>query len=456
MTLTDLQIIAAIKKLRQERRINLLSSLFPRQLECIGHASKKKAALCTRRAGKSYGAGSLMFQVASEHPGAVIPYIALTRGSAKNIMWPVLTKIIARQKIDCRLKESDLEIVMANGATIRLLGADQENFIDRLRGGAYPLAVIDEAQAFREHLKTLIDDVLEPAMLDYDGVILMLGTPGPVGVGYFWEATHLGKHGFTVFKWSVLDNPYLPNAREFIERRKRDNGWTDDNPTYRREWLGEWVEDPDALVYKYTEKNDYDDLPEGYDWTRILAVDYGFNDQTTFGICQYNRHMPDVWVPHAEGHSGWTPTIIAGRLKQIIETYRPAKIIADTGALGKMITEEMIRHYGIPMHAAEKKEKKTWISFMNGAFQDNTLHIHRSLTDLKSQLRGLAKDDKGNEDPRLPNDLTDCVIYGFRECRAYLHQPKAPDSGLNPEEEKIWKKIKHDLTSKDDGLDWFG
>lgn len=456
MRLSETQIIAAIEKLRASRGLNLLAGLFPKQLDCIGHPSKKKAALCTRRAGKSYGAGSLLFQAASKHPSAVVPYVALTRASAKNIMWPVLKKIASRQNIDCEFLDAKLEVRLKNGATIPLLGADQENFIDRLRGGAYPLAVIDEAQSFREHLATLVDDVLEPAMLDYDGVILMLGTPGPVGVGYFYEATERGQHGFTVFKWSVLDNPYLPNAREFIERKKRENGWTDLNPTYRREWLGEWVDDPDALVYKYTEENDYDELPKGQEWIRVMAVDYGYNDETTFGIAAYCRHLPDVYIEHVEGHQGWIPTQIAGRLKQLIEIYSPSEIVADTGALGKMITEEMIRHYGIPMQAAEKREKKTWISFLNGAFIDKTLHIRRTLVDTKKQLKALAKDDKGDEDPRLPNDRCDVVLYAFRKCRAYLSKPKPKGDNLNPDERKIWQRIETQLTSKDDDIGWLG
>jgi hypothetical protein len=434
-------------------RPDLLAGLFPKQRACVSDEASLIAAICTRRAGKSFGGGSILYNTGYQFEGATVPYISLTRRSAKNIMWPVMKKIKALYGLEADLKDSALEVHLPNGAIIPLLGADQENFIERLRGGAYPFVMIDEAQAFRSHLQELVEDVLGPSMLDYSGKILLAGTPGPSASGYFFEATQ-ARHGFSVHKWSVLDNPHLPHAAAYIEKLKRDKGWTDQNPTYRREWLGEWVEDPDAMVYKYGERNDYGALPEGYDWHRILAVDYGFNDQTAFGIVAYCDSLPHVFVEHVEGHTQWIPSQVAARLTQLIERFRPVKIVADTGGLGKSITEEMIRRYQIPMHAAQKTDKLTWISLVNGAFIDNTLHVQRDLTKLKDQYKALIRDEKGMEDPTLPNDLCDVVLYGYREAKGYSFTPKedlTPESKL---EKDILQSLENSLRSKDE-LEWF-
>ncbi|NJM09705.1 MAG: hypothetical protein HC883_02065, partial [Bdellovibrionaceae bacterium] len=225
---------------------------FPKQRAFVEDPGRYLAALCTRRAGKSNGLGFRLYRAALKYPGSISPYIALTRSSAKNIMWPVFREINERYGLGAEMVESTLEIKLPNKSVIALFGADMKNFIERLRGPKYPFAAVDEAQAFRNHIHSLVDDILTPAVSDYpDGAIALTGTPGPVAKGLFHDITEGKSGGYSVHKWSVLDNPYLPNAREFIEDLKKRKGWTEDNPTYLREWRGQWVTDIDALVYKY-------------------------------------------------------------------------------------------------------------------------------------------------------------------------------------------------------------
>lgn len=440
-------------------RESILATMFPKQRVFAEDGTRLKVALCTRRAGKTYGAASLLFAASDLYPGATIPYIALTRRSAKRIMWPVLRRIKDAHGIEADLLDSSLLIKRPNGAEIECMGADMVNFIDRLRGGAYPVAVIDEAQSFGEHLRELVEDILQPAMLDYNGTIVLIGTPGPTCSGVFYEASQ-GKGGFSVHKWSVLDNPHIPNAADFIKELKAKKGWTDENPTYRREWLGEWVEDPDALVYKYKRiRNDYAKLPQELDWNRILSLDYGWNDQTAFGITSYNYKSPKVFLEHVEGHSEWIPSQIAARLGQLIERFKPSKIVADTGGLGKSITEEMIRRYGIPVMAAKKTDKQAYIHLMNGDLIDGNYLIHDSLENVKAQMLALQKADDGTEDPNLPNDLCDVALYGYREAKAYAFEPelKPPKTQTEKWEREAEKLLTDDVDRmiEDESTEWW-
>ncbi len=419
-----------------------MDGLFPKQRAFAVDPARDKAAVTTRRGGKSHSAGTLLFDASESFPGATIPYISLTRRSAKRIMWPVLGKVKRAFNLEADMLDSSLIIKRPNGSEIECMGADMSNFIDRLRGGAYPFAVIDEAQSFGGHLEELVEDVLRPAMLDYNGTIVLMGTPGPTCSGYFYEAT-TGQHGFSVHRWSVLDNPHIPNARQFIDDLKRRKGWTDENPTYRREWLGEWVEDPDALVYKYRRgRNDYKELPEKQDWNRVLSIDYGFNDQTAFGITAYNYKSPKVFLEHAEGHAEWIPSQIAARVGQLIERFKPVKIVADTGGLGKSITEEMVRRYQIPIKPAIKTEKMTNIHLMNGDLIDGNYLIHESLGLVTKQMLALQKADDGSEDPNLPNDLCDVALYGYREAKAYAFTPELKTPSTKTEK---WKRVEEKL-----------
>lgn len=388
----------------------LEAHLFGKQKKFVADKSKFKVGQCSRRAGKSETAACLLYTAASKHPNSTALYVALTRSSAKNIMWPKLLRIADQYKIKCEPVESSLEIKMGNGSRIWLVGADMQNFIERLRGGAYSIGVLDEVQSHRSHVQNLVDDILTPATADFDGSICMFGTPGPVPRGYFYDATN-GKQGFSVHKWSMLDNPHMPNAEKFMRELLERKGWTTDNPTFRREYLNEWVLDTDALFYKIKDKNI---IPvqefRGPEWSRVIGVDYGWNDKTAFAVLCYSKYDRKIYVEHSEAHGQMIPSNIAGRLSQLIQTYKPDKIVADTGGLGKSITEEMIRRYSIAVEPASKTDKFTWVSLMNGDLIDGNLLILDRNEDLIHQLQTLQKDDKDptKEDPAMPNDQ--CLV----------------------------------------------
>lgn len=448
-----------LEKLRrlqsQAPKINLRELLFTNQIEAISDKNPFVSLCTTRRAGKSTAKGAKALEVAEQYPGSEIPYIALTRDSTERIIWKVLKEFIEQYKLPYRAIDSELKIKTNKGSTIFLIGADQKNFIERFRGAKFPVAFIDEAGAFRDAvLQSLVQDILEPCVSDYQGQIFMSGTPGPVPKGFFYEASKLKQHGFTSHFWSVVDNPHLPHiTNEWLDEMLKRKGQTRENPTFRREWLGEWVEDPDALVYKYQRgRNDYSgDVPQGA--RRVLGIDYGWNDKTAFAIVSYHPHHNKIWVEHVEGHQGMIPTEIAGRIQQIMAKYKPTSIVADTGGLGRSITEEMRRRYGIPIQAAEKTDKMSWISLMNGDFIDGNLLVHDSCTEYKDQLLILAKDDDGDEDPTLPNDLCDAVLYSTRFVYAYASRPLVPKI-TDPiekfkESEKKWLEQEERQTKKE-------
>lgn len=444
----DLARLILLEQSRRDKRevtekLNDLS--FPQQTGFVNDPSSFVSAICSRRAGKSRGLGKRAIKAMYRHPGFTVPYIGLTRSAAYNIMWPTLWELNRQYNLGAKLKESTLTMELKNGSSYKLFGADMKNFIDRLRGGKYSEAQIDEAQSFRSHLSILIDDVLGPALGDLRGATVLSGTPGPIPSGIFYDASH-GKMGYSPHSWTVYDNPYFRDPIGFVAELKRKKGWSDANPTYIREWLGKWILDLDALVYKFKpERNLYDALPAATIFNRILSVDYGWNDQTAFAIVAYSERSPYVFVEHAEGHSEMVPADIAAKLKELIERFNPHCVVADTGGLGKSITEEFIRRYHIAIEPADKREKLTNITLLNGDFIDTKCFVHRSLTNLQDQYLTLIKAENPTpskyEDPKLPNDLCDAVLYGYRKARHYL--------GVKPvefkSEEEKWKAKEREM-----------
>lgn len=439
-----------------------MAHLFDKQRAFVDDPAKFKVAQCSRRAGKSEMAASLLFKSALENPNSTALYVGLTRSSSKNIMWPKLLDLKERYKIECVMLEASLEVKFPNASKIWLVGADMQNFIDRLRGGKYPNPILDEVQSMGPHVRTLVDDILTPAIMDYaKGSIFMFGTPGPIPAGFFYDVTERGLFGYSKHSWTMLDNPYIPNAKGFIDDLLVRNSWTVDNPTYRREYLNEWVLDTDALVYKFKDpQNVIQSTPLSDDHSYVIGVDYGWNDKTTFAVLAYSRYSPKIIVVHTEGHGEMIPSQIAGRLGQLAATYKPERIVADTGGLGKSITEEMIRRYSIPVHAAEKTDKATWISLINGDFIDGNLLVMDRNTDLISQYQTLTKDpkDPSKEDPKLPNDYCDSVLYSARYIRAYHNAPRAEPKTIaqiyQETEDAIWGQEAERL-EKEENKEWW-
>lgn len=439
---------------------DLKDTLFDKQRQFIEDPSRFKSALCSRRAGKSRTGAVGMIEAAKNHPGSIVPYIAMTRQSAKNIMWPTLVEMNYLYGLKMSPKESALEFeVPTSGkpSKIFMIGADQKNFIDRLRGPKYPMAVIDEAGHFGSHIEALVDDVLGPATADYNGQVWALGTPGPVPVGYFYDITTDPKFGFHNHHWTILDNPFFPNAKEYLKAELKRKNWTEDSPTYVREWLGKWAHDKSALVYRLNDWNVVSEpLDQMIDWHYVLGVDVGWHDKTAFALLAYSTESPVVRVVQVEGFSEMIPSEIGDYCRQLIDSYAPTSIVMDTGGLGKSIAEEMRKRFGIPVKAAEKKEKMANIELLNGDLQRGMIEIESHNTDLINQMNTLQKADNGLEDPNMPNDSCDATLYSWRECKNYVYQEPLPklDKNSNRYMEEWWEQHARKLQERENELNY--
>jgi hypothetical protein len=405
----------------------LLTSLFAAQRKFIEDQAEWKVACCTRRAGKSHTAATGLLDAAFSQANTDSLYLGLTRQSSERIMWPKFHEFKNLLGNHIELKPSKLVVQTSNGSRIWIIGADSPGLVDRLLGNKWKRVIIDEAQSFGDHLEYLIDDVLGPALLDLQGDLWLLGTPGPVPSGYFYNAMENPDSSFSRHFWSLLQNPYLPHAAQWLEKLKKRKGWTDANPTFRRQYLGEWCHDPSALVYRcFSDANVYEQMPYGA-WDYVVGLDYGWHDQTAFCVIAYSVDHPAAYVVESYGQSHLIPSEVAQHLERLVAQYRPVRIVADTGGLGKSITEEMKKRYGFNIDAAQKTEKAAAIETLNGDFADGRFFVHKSHTELRRQMQVLVKDDKGQEDPSLPNDKCDAMLYAHRWSRHYWHREK-PDT----------------------------
>lgn len=429
-----------------EKRLGLFADLFPQQWRLVADPSRKKAALCGRRAGKTRACAAYLVETAKRYPRTISVYIALTRLSAKRIIWSMMHELDHKYGLKLQYQITELTIRLPNRSEIWVCGCDDEQQMERLRGNAYKLVIIDEAASFGPHLRPLIEEVLEPAMIETDGTLVLIGTPSVQCWGMFHEATTSPSSMWSSHHWTVLDNPHIPNAKEWLETRMKENQWDAGHPIYRREWLGQWNRDKTGLVVKYNADNiiPSSQLPKLSTMTNVLGVDLGYNDNTAFQVCSSDPSLPRCYL-----HAGYkTPrmdvTAVAEKIRWYLDTMPIYRVVVDHGGIGKMLCEELKLRFNLPIHEAKKTDKLGAIELLNGDLYSKRVVVVEGEPVLREwDVLMWDKDKPGREDGRFENDLSDASLYSYREAVhwSYLAPKRKPAPGT----QEYWDAIEGEI-----------
>lgn len=420
---------------RQSKELpNFFDGKFLLQEQFISSESRFKALFATRRFGKSYTAGLYLVKTAYENPGVSCVYIALTRDSAKRILFKDVLKPINRKfKLNMKFNETTLTVTLPNGSIIYLMGVDSsEDEKDKLLGQKYKLAVIDECASFNIDLRELVYGTLKPAMADLNGTIVMIGTPGNLTKSLFYDVTTGVEPGWEVTKANTSANPYMAEKwRKEIEELTTNQPYIVETPMFKQMYLGQWVIDTDSLVYKFNaERNLYEVLPlhaKG-EWQFLLGVDLGYEDDSAFSVCGYHEHDKTLYIIETYARKHMDITDVATKIKELQIKYNIHKIIVD-GA-NKQAVEEIMKRHQIPLITAEKQGKSDFIEIMNAELILGRIKVNaKNGTVLIDEWQNLVWREKGTkreENPACPNHTADATLYAWRYCYSYLSAPPVP------------------------------
>lgn len=446
---------------RKASRFDLTTYCFPKQLAFLSDPARFKTACCSRRAGKTIGCAAHLVWVALTNPGCACLYFTLTRQQAKRIIWQPLKDLNDKYKLGGVVNESDLTIKFPNKSTIYISGAKDKSEVSKYLG--YPLKLVygDEAQSFRAYLQELIDDSIAPTLIDWAGTMVLMGTPGPVPVGYFYEL--LGNKEWSNHHWTLFDNeplrkqlasqPIPTTPEELVQAECRRRGVSIDHPSIQRHFFGKWVNDSSNLVFNWSKgANDYDILPPNLSY--VVGVDLGYSDADAIAVLGYSTsgvYLVEEIVRRKQGI-----TDLAGQIASIQARYNPQAVVVDAGGLGKKIVEELIERYSLPLKPAEKSEKFTHIELVNDALRTSKLKARAdSIFVADSQLLEWDKDkssgDKLVVSDSFHSDICDALLYAFREAMHWVPVfPKPKQPAPNTEEyieqhhERVWRKRKEE------------
>ncbi len=459
------------RRARRKQALDPNELLFGPQRAFATQNSRAKAACCGRRSGKTYALAYMLLEAGMRYPRSYPLYVTMARSEAKRIIWEPLHYFNDTHRLGLEFKQHTGEVHMPNGSIILLQGANSRRDIDKGRGKKYPIVVIDEAQSFPHTLfDYMIDEVFEPATVDYQGTIVVTGTPNASCTGPFHDIATGISGGWHVHNWTMLDNTEIlrdiPDGDIDTEMDKicERRGWDRNHPGFLREYMGKWVRDENDLVFSInTERNTCEKLPAGLDYQYVLGVDLGFNDPCAFVVLAYSHTNGYCYVVESYKEGGLSPSDSAVEVEKIRQRYPIHKIVADTGGIGKGYVEEW-RKYGISAEPAAKGKKVAFLEFMNGDLRSGALKLLPGNEELLDEMTMLQWDPykmqrgKFDFDKKFADHLCDALLYGWRECKHHTYMPEElpPQPGSKEwyaEQEKKW--VEEAIEGTTDSRQWW-
>lgn len=441
-----LAVIAELKRRQQEEQAAANRTIFKFEDHCFskqyqffrGEGPRFRAACCSRRAGKTVGIAADAIETIQQEAGVICLYITITKQAARNIIWADVLNLVEKYNLDFKIDNTRLVVTNPlNRSKFIVEGAKDRSEIEKYRGWKLRKCYIDEAQSFRSYIEDLVNDVITPALRDLKGELYITGTPGPVKAGYFYNVTH--SDFWHNVGWTAFDNPHMHDPpkldlEDTLTEERTMKGISDQDPSYRRETYGIWIEDLDSLVFKFNNNaNVYRTLPQysdqgvKYNYEYIFGIDIGYNDSDAIAVLAYNYEEKQVYLVDEYVKSKQDITSLVTEIKRLQDHYKPVKMVLDAGALGKKIQEEILQRHALNLEAAQKSRKVEFIELLNddlrtgkfkafegSIFQDDCMLVQ---WDKESKIRN---PDRPKISDTYHSDICDAVLYAWRECRHFL------------------------------------
>lgn len=359
-------------------------SLTPWQTEVWQDKTRFKIVAAGRRTGKTrLAAYMLLFNALQTEKGHVF-YIAPTQQQARDIMWHMLLEI--GHPVITGSHINNMQIKMANGATISLKGADRP---ESLRGVSLKFLVIDE---FADVKAEVWEQILRPALADQKGSALFIGTP--LGRNHFYDLYEYGLTGkdpnFKSWHFTSFDNPFLDPAE--IEAAKQSMS----SFAFRQEFMASFeAAQSDIFKAEWLKVEDEDDEPR--DGQYYIAVDLaGFEevgkqasnkkkhlDESAIAVVKI--HQEGWWIDHIEV-GRWDVKNTADKIIKICKEYDVKVVGIERGMAKNAVLpylQDLMRRYGyyisvVDLTHGNKKKTDRIVWALQGRFEHSRIKLKRA------------------------------------------------------------------------------
>lgn len=439
---------------------------------------------------------------------AEVLYLATTREHARELNWDKLKDANEHYGLELNFNESRLVATCRRtGGRYVMSGMEDDRDLERYRGKPFDEVQIDEAASHDpDRLARAIYRIFGPRLGERGGCLGLGGTPGIHLRGPFFDATRIGSAQHTPYAdrdkvtkrgvwsshaWSLADIVALPGAATKYPAlvalwaeallEKAENGWSDDNPVWMREYLGLWADDDTGRVFGSFRAYLPDGTTEWNIWDPFGDVPLAGIQALEAAIAKLREMgLKDLHyvVPADSGHTdpfacsalAFSPTDPQRRIFQVMDfeqTQMHAKPVAELligpeavervvrnlpmeplgGVLGVTgwpdgmvmdtdgtMLDELGKVYGLRFLKADRNagNKAGGIALTNGDFHEGRLKLikdsaaHKQCEQLQWRENRFGQ---VKEDPRQANHSSDTIVYG-RKLIANLFDSGAVDQGV--------------------------
>lgn len=492
-------------KYREQDKIEAIKKrLFQLQRDAIEDPSERKTLRCGRRSGKTFVAIAYMIIMALEGAKRDIKFITLTKQRARELVWDSQQGLkFFNDEFDLSIKFQNvfLTATFPNGSRIMLAGAENRPEAEKLRGDGFHLAIIDECKSFADlkHFEYVIEECLVPTTHDHGGTIVLMGTPGWVLQGPWYESSrpdspvikdeatgslraearpykerlnYKGSHYWSQHSWTAKENTATPDSWLRCLKEKEDRGWSENNPKWRREYLAEWFADNDARIFHFDPdltKNGWVPGPktienphglpqpppdEGWlhEYRFLLGLDFGDRDDTAFVVAAYADTNPTLYFIEDFKAPHLNISKMAAKIRELEARYGGFESI-----VGDQAAATTVRHLneieGIPVRGVKKQDKLQWIENINDDLHEGRIKVNQEQPHgeylipmaLSTEWLSLGWDESGTrEDKSTPNHASDAAVYLYRFSHHLLSTRVVRDPKPGEEGYDLWRRNKEE------------
>jgi phage terminase large subunit len=195
-------------------------------------------------AGRRFGKTFLSIRELCYHakePNKDVWYVAPTYKMARQIVWKKLKNKLSDLNWISKTNETELSIILRNGSTIALKGADN---YDSLRGVGLDFIVLDE---FADSAPDAFYEVLRPTLSDKQGRALFIGTPKGIGNWAYeiYQNSLDDPASWSSYSFTTVEGGNV--LEEEIEAARRDL----DERTFRQEYLATFETFSGRIYYAF-------------------------------------------------------------------------------------------------------------------------------------------------------------------------------------------------------------
>lgn len=400
-----------------------------------------------RRAGKTtafIGKSLQTFELPDSDRAGVV-YFAPSDAQGVDIVWEDIRE--HNRTYDLGLRERWSDRWWTRGTRkIEVIGFNARKDVQRARGRKWRLVWIDEAQLAPDWFAKIALDAILPTTLDYRGQVYATGTPGEVADGFFFDACHEASWSHE-HHWTVNQNPFYVRAgRDGLAEARAMYNLALDSTTYRREWLGLWIVDPDALVY-YIPDAAIRPAPAGMVWyAHVIGLDLGWKDHDAIAAVGVEQLRQWSQLRHMETKGQQTNHQLFKRLMDIAPHFPgPNKgaptVVYDPAGHATKKTIETFRSDAPQIHwvQADKPEKVQFIDWLSNDLREGKHFVEPGNSMIREALRVRWKRPGKVAEDASHSDQGDAWLYSQRHARNMLREVprEKPKKELDPLEQHM-------------------